>query len=124
MKSLVSKVILSFFFLFPKMDITDDIITAIKQGRATELVKTFEEKVSIKIIDQEDVLSKPQAEANLKYFFEKHPVKNLSSLHLNSMSNSTQYLTGSLETVNGKYKVSALIRRGSVSQFRIEIDND
>src|SRR3954470_14597583 len=123
------KLLISFFFFvfgtfYSGAELSDEIIAALKQGKSTELVKFFDEKVSIKIINQEDVLSKSQAEANLKYFFEKHPVKGFNSVHVSSVNNSAQYITGSLETANGKYRVSILIRRNLISQFRIENDND
>lgn len=117
-----------FFFLFGFLlsagDVTDDIIIAIKQSKTTELVKYFDEKVSIKIISQEDVLSKQQAEANIKYFFEKHTVKTFTSAHSSTVNNTTQYITGNLETTNGKFKVAILVRRNLITQFRIETDND
>jgi hypothetical protein len=117
--------IITFFSgLFVFTETSDDVLAALKQGKASELVKYFDEKVSIKIINQEDVLSKSQAEANLKYFFEKHPVKGLSSTHVSSVNNSAQYITGTLETSNGKFRVSVLLRRNLVSQFRIETDNE
>jgi len=115
---------LSVFSVNENFETSDEISAAIKQGKASELVKFFDEKVSIKIINQEDVLSKSQAEANLKYFFEKHPVKNFTASHVSSMNNNMQYITGSLETGNGKFRVSILIRRNLISQFRIETDND
>lgn len=103
--------------------VADDAIAAIKAGKATDLVKLFDERVNFKIVDQEDVLSKPQAEANIKYFFEKHPVKNFTNTHVSNTSEVIQYLTGNLETANGKYRVSILIRRNLIAQFRIENDN-
>ena len=123
------KLLISFFYLvsglfFSGADISDDIVAAMKQGKSTELVKFFDDKVSIKIINQEDVLSKSQAEANVKFFFDKHAVKNFSSVHVSSVNNSSQYITGSLETANGRFRVSILIRRNLISQFRIETDND
>jgi hypothetical protein len=105
-------------------EVSDEIISALRQGKASELVKSFDEKVSIRILSQEDVLSRSQAEANLKYFFEKHPVKSFSSPHVSAMNNSSQYITGTLETVPGKFRVSVLLRRNLVVQFRIEADND
>jgi len=116
--------ILLFSFLFSGGEVTDEIISSIKQSKTTELVKYFDEKVSIKIINQEDVLSKSQAEANLKFFFEKHTVKAFSSSHVSSVNNGAQYITGTLETNNGKFRVSILLRRNLISQFRIENDND
>lgn len=124
MKLVINIFYFVFAFFFGTLEVSDDIIANIKLGKASELVKNFDEKVSIKIIDQEDVLSKSQAEANLKYFFEKHPVKNFSSVHVSNNSTTMQYLTGSLETTNGKFRVSVLIKRNLVSQFRIETDNE
>ena len=119
------KIIFLFFGLFfYSGEVADEIVAALKQGKTTDLIKYFDEKVSIKLSNQEDVLSKAQAEANLKYFFEKHPVKNFSGSHISSTNNTTQYITGKLETVSGKFKVSILVRRGLISQFRIEDDND
>jgi hypothetical protein len=119
-------VIFSLFFgLFNEtLEISEEIVAALKQGKATELVKYFDDRVSIKLINQEDVLSKSQAEANLKYFFEKHPVKNLSSSHVSSVNNSSQYITGTLETADEKFRVSILIKRNLITQFRIETAND
>lgn len=118
--------IFCFFFalFFTSGDVPDEVVNALKQGKTSELVKYFGEKVSVKITNQEDVLSKSQAEANIKYFFEKHTVKNFSSSHVSSMNNSAQYITGTLETSNGKFRVSILIRNNLISQFRIENDND
>lgn len=113
-----------FTFFFAGVEPSEEIIAALKQGKSSELVKYFNEKVSIKIINQEDVLSKSQAEANLKFFFEKHPVKAFSSSHVSSVNNGAQYITGTLETSNGKYRVSILLRQNLIAQFRIENDND
>lgn len=120
----VIREISGFNFTNESFEISDDITAAIKQGKASEIVKFFDTKVAVKIINQEDVLSKSQAEANLKYFFEKHAVKNFTASHVSSVNNSVQYITGSLETSNGKFRVSVLIRRNLISQFRIETDND
>jgi hypothetical protein len=105
-------------------EISDDVIAAVRTGKSSEVVKFFDKKVSIKLINQEDVLSIAQAEANIKYFFEKHPVKTFSATHTSSMNNSAQYITGSLETGNGKFRVSILLRNNLVTQFRIETDNE
>lgn len=116
--------LLSGIFSTGNLDVSEDVVAALKQGKASELVKFFDEKVSIKLINQEDVLSRSQAEANLKYFFEKHPVRSFSASHASSVNNSMQYITGTLETANGKFRVSILLRRNLVAQFRIENDND
>jgi hypothetical protein len=124
MKLFIHILYLAFTFLFAGGEVTEEIVAALKQGKSSELSKYFDEKVSIKIINQEDVLSKSQAEANLKYFFEKHTVKSFSGSHTSTVNNSQQYITGTLETTNEKFRVSILIRRNLISQFRIENDND
>lgn len=123
MKLTISIFYLFFSLFFSGADVPEEIVTALKQGKSSELVKYFGEKVSVKLSNQEDVLSKSQAEANIKYFFDKHPVKAFSSSHVSSMNNSAQYITGTLETSNGKFRVSILIRNNLISQFRIEDDN-
>lgn len=111
-------------FIYSGVEQSDEIVAALKQGKASELIKYFEEKVSVKIINQEDVLSKSQAEANLKYFFSKHNVKSFSSSHVSSMNNQSQYITGTLETTAGKFRVSILIKHNLITQFRIENEDD
>jgi ribosome biogenesis GTPase A len=121
------KLILSFVLFisaFSAFDVTDDVVAAIKQGKSSELVKFFDEKLSVKVLNQEDLLSKAQAEANIKYFFEKHSVKNFTVTHSSSVNSNMQFVTGALETANGKFRVSILLRRNLISQFRIENDNE
>jgi hypothetical protein len=124
MKLSVSIFYFIFSLFFSGAEVSDEVVAALKQGKATELARFFAEKVSVKITTQEDVLSKSQAEANIKYFFEKHTVKSFTSSHVSSMNNSQQYITGTLETSNGKFRVSILIRNNLIAQFRIENDND
>jgi len=124
MKLTISIFYFLFSLFFSGAEVSDEIISALKQGKSSELVKYFGDKVSVKISNQEDVLSKSQAEANIKYFFDKHAVKAFSSSHVSSMNNSAQYITGTLETANGKFRVSILIRNNLISQFRIEDDNE
>lgn len=124
MKLIIHISFLIFTAIFGVLEVSDEIVASIKSGKASELVKNFDEKVSIRIIEQEALISKSQAEANLKYFFDKHPVKSFTSIHVSQNSTTLQYLTGTLETTNGKYRVSVLIKRNLVSQFRIENDNE
>lgn len=109
---------------FLSADLSDDLVSALRSGKASELVKYFDEKVALKLLNQEDVLSKAQAEANLKHFFSKHQVKAFTSSHVSSMNKQSQYITGTLETSAGKFRVSILIRHNLVSQFRIEQENE
>ena len=110
-------------FSFSLKDINDDVNNALKQGNASEIVKMFADKVSIKVLDQEDLLSKSQAQALIADFFNKHKVKTYQTSHTSIVNGDQQFITGALDTSNGKYRISILVRGNVISQFRIENDN-
>lgn len=109
---------------FTKLDINDDVSVALKQANTTELVKHFAEKLSIKVLNQEDLLSKTQAQALIEDFFDKHKVKNYQTSHTSIVNGNQQFITGILDTNTGKYRISILVRGNVISQFRIENDNE
>jgi hypothetical protein len=121
---LIAAIFFSMFSLFSLQDLNDDIAAALKQGNSAGVVKHFAEKVSIKVLNQEDLLSKAQAQAVIEEFFSKRKVKSYSTSHTSIINGNQQFLTGSLETSDGKYRISILIRGNVISQFRIEHDND
>lgn len=123
MKLFVITLISLFSFSFTQREITDDVANSLKQGNASELVKHFAEKVSIKVLNQEDLLSKSQAQALLADFFTKHKVKAYQTSHTSIVNGDQQFITGSLDTNNGKFRISILVRGSVISQFRIENDN-
>ena len=123
MKALVLLFISLFSFSFTLKDLTDEVANSLKQGNASELVKHFAEKVSIKVLNQEDLLSKSQAQALIEDFFLKHKVKSYQTSHTSIVNGDQQFITGSLETQNGKFRISILVRGSVISQFRIENDN-
>ncbi|MFL5751917.1 MAG: DUF4783 domain-containing protein [Bacteroidia bacterium] len=121
-------VLVSPFLTDPYNDISDDIINAVKQGNAQTIAKYFNEKIDLKILDQEDVYSKAQAESVLKDFFAKHKIKDFTPSHSSANKTANQFVVGSLETSNGKYRLSFLIKKFEdkylISQFRIETENE
>ena len=123
MKALIILFISLFSFYFTSRDITDDVANALKQGNASELVKHFAEKVSIKVLNQEDLLSKPQAQVLIEDFFSKHKVKSYQTSHTSIVNGDQQFITGALDTNTGKFRISILVRGSVISQFRIENDN-
>lgn len=124
MKSLVLILLSVLTLSFSLKDINDDVNNALKQGSASEIVKMFAEKVSIKVLDQEDLLSKSQAQALIEDFFNKHKVKNYQTSHTSITNGDQQFITGSLDTYNGRFRISILVRGNVISQFRIEYDNE
>lgn len=108
-------------------DIIDGIATAIRSGNPKNISKYFIENIDLKVIDKEDVYSKQQSEMILKDFFGKHPVKTYTIAHKSEPKGGSQFVIGTLETDNGKFRVYFLIKTtGSntlIQQFRIETEN-
>ncbi len=109
-------------------DIIDGISTAIRSGNPRNISKYFIENIDLKVIAQEDVYSRQQAEMILKDFFTKHPVKSYTVAHKSEPKAGSQYVIGTLETENGKFRIYFLIKTtGSetlIQQFRIETENE
>ncbi len=123
MKTLLALVL----FLFPvvvKADIADDVANAIRTGNAKEISKYFADNVDLKVLEQENIYSKAQAELILKDFFAKHPVKEFTIVHKSLPKNESQFAIGTLKTANGNYRVHYLMKTATgattVTQFRIE----
>lgn len=123
MKALAIILLSLLSFSFSAQDINDDVNNALKQGNASEVVKMFADRVSIKVLTQEDLLSKSQAQALIEDFFSKHKVKSYQTSHTSIVNGDQQFITGALDTSNGKFRVSILVRGSVISQFRIENDN-
>jgi hypothetical protein len=109
-----------FSFSFGTEDLNDDLSLALKKGNAEELVKLFSDKLSIKVLAQEDLMSKSQAQAIIADFFSKNKVKNYTPSHTSVVNGDQQFITGTIDTNSGKYRVSILIRSNLISGFRIE----
>lgn len=111
-----------------RIDVIDDIASSIRTGNPKNISKFFIENIDLKIIDREDVYSKQQAEMILKDFFNRHPVKSFAIAHKSEPKNGSQYVVGTLETTNGKFRTYFLIKAtGSqtlIQQFRIETENE
>lgn len=116
------------FFTDPYNDVSDDITNAIRQGNAQTISRYFNDKIDLKILDQEDVYSKAQAESVLKDFFAKHKVKSFTPSHSSANKTTNQFVVGALDTSAGKFRLSFLIKKFEekylISQFRIETENE
>ncbi|MFL5763304.1 MAG: DUF4783 domain-containing protein [Bacteroidia bacterium] len=116
-----------FSFAFT-IDLIDDIAAAIRSGNPKNISKFFIENVDMKIIDQDAIYSKQQAEMILKDFFSKHAVKSYTTIHKSEPKAGSQYVIGSLETASGKFRTYFLIKTTGAStliqQFRIETENE
>ncbi len=110
------------------LDVIDDIATAIRSGNPKNISKFFIDNIDLKVIEQEDVYSKQQAEMILKDFFTKHAVKSYTVAHKSQPKAGSQYVIGTLETANGKFRTYFLIKTTGtqtlIQQFRIETENE
>lgn len=105
-------------------DVPADVAAAIRTGNAHQVASYFAENVDLKVLEQENIYSRAQAELILNDFFAKHPVKGFTIVHTSVPKNDSQFAIGTLETTNGKYRVHYLMKtitgKTSVTQFRIE----
>lgn len=113
---------------FNGIEITDEIEAAFKNGNADAISKYFDQSVDLKIVNQEDIFSKPQATSILKDFFAKNQVKSFSIGHVGYSKNGDKFAIGSLITTSGRFKTYFLLKKDgdkfSVKQLRIETDSD
>ena len=56
-------------------------------------------------------------------FLIKHKVRSYQTSHTSIVNGDQQFITGALDTNNGKFRISILVRGSVISQFRIENDN-
>lgn len=124
-------VILMLMWIAPfalKADVIDDIASAIRAGNAKEISKYFADQVDLKVLDQENIYSRAQAEMIIKDFFVKHPVKGFVLVHRSVPKNDSRYAIGTLDTSTGTYRVHYQIKtaagKHSIMQFRIENSNE
>jgi hypothetical protein len=108
--------------------VIDNIASAIRSGNPKNISKFFIDNIDLKIIEQENVYSKQQAEMILKDFFTKHVVKSFTIAHKSEPKNGSQYVIGTLVTANGKFRTYFLIKtigaQTLIQQFRIEMENE
>jgi hypothetical protein len=127
-KSAIFLILIAVSSLSFKMDVIDDIASAIRSGNPKNISSFFIESIDLKVIEKEDVYSKQQAEMILKDFFSKHAVKSFTVAHKSEPKAGSQYVIGTLETSNGKFRTYFLIKtvggRTLIQQFRIETENE
>lgn len=124
MKHFVSILLLILTFSVAIAQTEENIAAAIKSGNSKDIARHFGSNVNLKIINQEDIYSKNQAEMILKDFFAKNPVKNYTAKHNGTSKNGAQYTIGTLNTANGNFRTYYFIKKNTdgvqIQEFRIE----
>lgn len=109
-------------------DTADEVNAAVKEGNAQKISAFFNSSVDLKILEQEGVYSKSQAELIIKDFFAKHSVKSFVVVHKSSVKVDSQYIIGTLITSHGKYRTYFLLNKVNnkfyIQQFHIDLEDN
>ncbi len=117
---LLCTVLLSSFVNIETLEI-DDVLTALKSGNASQLSKYFDSRVDIGLPDKSDNYSRTQAEMIIKDFFGSNGVRNFD-LKYKSESGGTNYCIGTLQTKNGNYRTTLIMKQKGDKQYLHDIN--
>lgn len=98
----------------------DDVISAMRSGNATELVKYIDDNVEISVPDKSDRYSRSQAVVVLQDFFNSNGVKNFEVKHKGDNGGS-QFCIGTLQTRAGAYRTTIYMTTRNGKQLVKEI---
>ncbi|MEI8203145.1 MAG: DUF4783 domain-containing protein [Bacteroidota bacterium] len=92
-------------------EISKDIISALNTGNSKEIAKFFNNTIDLNIPENDGSYSKTQAELILKNFFSKHKVKSFVLNHQGSSNDGSQFIIGTLNTMNGNFRTYCYIKK-------------
>jgi len=87
----------------------DEVIGALKDGKASDLGKYMDDNVEISLPDKSNNYSKAQAVLVLKDFFDNNEVKSFEVKHKGDQ-NGGQYCVGTLQTKSGNYRTTVFMK--------------
>lgn len=96
---------------------------AFKRGDVKVIGNYFDSKIELAIIDDDDIVSKKQAENKLKEFFIKFRPQNFVIV-FEGGKDISQYAIGKLVTNNGEFRIVILLQNDKILQLRIEPDEN
>jgi len=94
----------------------DNVIDALKDGKASEIGKYLDENVEITLPDKSNSYSKAQAVLILKDFFDNNEVKTFEVKHKGDQ-NGGQFCVGTLQTKSGNYRTTIFMKTMSGKDF-------
>ncbi|HMG67325.1 MAG TPA: DUF4783 domain-containing protein [Chitinophagaceae bacterium] len=94
----------------------DEVIGALKDGKAAELGKYMDENVEVTLPDKSNSYSKAQAVLVLKDFFDNNEVKSFEVKHKGDQ-NGGQYCVGTLQTKSGNYRTTVFMKTKDGKDF-------
>ena len=87
----------------------DEVIGALKDGKASELGKYMDDNIELTLPDKSNNYSKAQAVLVLKDFFDNNAVKSFEVKHKGDQ-NGGQYCVGTLQTKSGNYRTTVFMK--------------
>jgi len=94
----------------------DEVIVALKDGKASELGKYMDDNVEISLPDKSNNYSKAQAILILKDFFDNNEVKSFEVKHKGDQ-NGGQYCVGTLQTKSGTFRTTIFMKTKTGKDF-------
>jgi len=94
----------------------DNVIDALKDGKASEIGKYLDENVEITLPDKSNSYSKAQAILILKDFFDNNEVKTFEVKHKGDQ-NGGQFCVGTLQTKSGNYRTTIFMKTMSGKDY-------
>ena len=100
--------------------------SALKSGNSRELSKYFNTTVNLKILNQESIYSKADAEKIVKDFFTKNPPKSYLAKHNGTSKNGAHYFISQITTANGVFRTYCLLKKSEnavlIHELKIELE--
>ena len=120
MKNVLTYCIVTLLFFLSSFISVDEVVSAIKNGNATQLSKFFDNTIEIMVSDKTNTYSKSQAELVIKDFFENNEVKDFEVLHKGE-NVAALFIVGRLQTKNGEYKTTIYLKQKGDKQLLQEL---
>lgn len=98
----------------------DDVINALRNGNANELVKYVDDNIEISLPGKSDSYSRSQALVILQDFFINNGVKTFE-VKFKGENGGSQYCVGNLQTRSGNFRTTFLLTNRNGKQFVKEI---
>src|SRR6266404_929438 len=87
----------------------DEVIGALKDGKAAELGKYMDDNIEVTLPDKSNNYSRAQAVLVLKDFFDNNTVKSFEVKHKGDQ-NGGQFCVGTLQTKSGNYRTTIFMK--------------
>jgi hypothetical protein len=91
-------------------DVVNNVKASLKAGSSKELVRYFNEIVSLNVDGEKSNYSKTQAEIIMKDFFTANPPSSFEYIHQGNSKEGLLYTIGQYTHPNGTYRVYMLLK--------------